>query len=482
MRSSFDLSHEHKLSVDMGYLVPILTEEVLPGDTFIHRVSALARVAPLVHPLMHRCEIRIHSFYAANRTIWDELRKSDPNAFAGDWENFITGEDDTTPKPTYLTGSSEPLLDHMGIPPQAGLSVDVFPIAAYNWIWNEFYRDQDLQTERALTDTSLSRIAWQKDYFTVARPTTQQGDATQIPFSAGNIPVQGLATMAGSDPSEALTDTTTNTLIPDTTGWRSVHADTGAALPRVYADMSLATAGISIDDLRRSLALQRFAEARMRWGSRYVDYLRYLGVNPSDGRLDRPEYLGGGKEVLNFSEVLATAEGTSTQVGDMAGHGIALAQQTAYRKMFEEHGWVITLLSVRPKTVYSNALPRKFTRSTVMDYWQRELETLPWQEVNMQEVDVRGDPATVFGYVPKYEEYRHGMSHVSGTLRGGTENDWHMAREFPSAPSLNGSFIECTPTDRIYADSNQPNLIVNTMHSLKAARFVGQTASMGMGL
>lgn len=151
--------------------------------------------------------------------------------------------------------------------------------------------------------------------------------------------------------------------------------------------------------------------------------------------------------------------------------------------MFEEHGWVYTMMSVRPKTVYQQALPRKFTRTTAMDYWQKELEVLPWQEVKTQEVYApAADASTVFGYVPRYEEYRHACSHVSRTLRGGTEEDWHLARQFATEPTLNASFVECTPSERIYQDANQPNLIVNIMHNIQARRFVGQTASMGTDL
>ena len=258
--------------------------------------------------------------------------------------------------------------------------------------------------------------------------------------------------------------------------------DPANALVADFSDDTTTGAAIALDDLRRSIALQRFAEARMRYGDRYIDYLRYLGINPSDGRLDRPEYLGGGKETLNFSEVLATANDTDTNVGDMSGHGIGLGKTNGYRKQFEEHGWVITLLSARPKTVYSNPVPRKFQRQTFDDYWQKELELLPWQEVTQQEVDAAGNADTVFGYVPRYEEYRMGTSIVTSTMRDGNEDDWHLARQFGTPPTLNGSFIECTPSDRVYQDTNMPELVINVQHNLKARRIVGATARMGVDL
>ncbi|AXL14852.1 major capsid protein [Microviridae sp.] len=465
-RNMFNLSHEHKTSVDMGLLIPVMCEEVLPGDTFSHSATALSRVAPLQNPLMHRVELRLHTFYVPNRILWSG------------WEDFITGKDDVTPKPIITTtGTGSKLLDHLGIPPTiAGLEIDAMPVQAYNLIWNEFYRDQDLQTDRDPLDVSLANCAWQKDYFTIARPQPQQGEPEAIPITGSDaqVNIKGANYTPGVD-----SVIRAGNVSPEGTQPANAWNATDGTSQLVTA---LGTGEIAIDDLRRALALQRFAEARMRFGSRYIDYLRYMGVNPTDGRLDRPEYLGGGKQTLSFSEVLATAETTEANVGDMYGHGIAMGKQNHYRKMFEEHGWCITLLSARPKTVYANQLPRKFTRTAAMDYYQKELEVLPWQEVNQREVDAAGDPAQVFGYVPRFEEYRHGVSQVSATLREGTEVDWTMARIFDTPPTLNSSFIECTPTDRIYQDANMPDLIVNVQHNLKAARIVGATATMGTKL
>lgn len=482
MRSSFDLSHEHKTTLDMGKLVPVQCDEVLPGDTFNQRSTALTRVAPLAHPLMHRVELRLHSFYVPNRVLHKEIVKQGNLGASGEWEDFITTNDPSVEIPFYLTSGLDPVLDYMGIPPKAGLEVQGYPLAAYNMIWNHFYRDQDLQVEASLYDTGLREIAWQKDYFTVARPSPQKGDPVGIPINQGVVPVDNLARRVGAGDAtgtyeDVIGGSYDGTTLPGIAGFNSEW-------PSV--NLTGSNVEMQIDDLRRSIALQRFAEARMRFGSRYIDYLRYLGVNPSDGRLDRPEYLGGGKEILNFSEVLQTSNlesvGGEGQPGALYGHGIGLGRTNGFSKMFEEHGWVLTLLSARPKTVYQNNLPRKFTRRTAMDYWQKELEVLPWQEISEQEVHVDGDANTVWGYVPRYEEYRHGCSHVSKTMRGGTENDWHMAREFDTPPALNGSFIACTPTQRIYQDANMPDLVVNVQHSINARRLVGQTASMGVDL
>lgn len=483
-RNFFDLSHEHKLSTDMGYLVPVMTEEVLPGDTFIASTSLLARVAPLVNPVMHNVEIRVHHWYVPNRLLMDG------------WEELITGKDDVAevPRLTIDTVQNSELADHFGMYPEIGNEVSCLPFRAYNMIWNEFYRDQDLMQPRSADDMTLARICWEKDYFTVARPAPQQGSAIELGFSSGEVPVSGIGIRSAdgfpvTTGTFKMSDGTTHTadnVDGDRMSWFDSNVS-GPTLrqdpnltthPRVYADLSQATGGIDLNDLRQALALQRFAEARMRFGSRYVDYLRFLGVNPSDGRLDRPEFLGGGKQQVNFSEVIAMAEGQTTNVGDLYGHGIAGLRSRRFRKMFEEHGWVLSLLSVRPKTVYMQSNHRKFKRKHAMDFWQKELEVLPWQTVYQNEVHGNGDETQVFGYVPRYEEYRYGYSYVSGSFRDGPEVDWHMARDFATPPLLNETFVECTPTDRIYGDNQMPEMLINAYNSVKAMRLVRKQASL----
>jgi hypothetical protein len=468
-RSTHVLSHEHKLSMDMGQLVPLATVECLPGDTFIGSASMLARVAPLVNPVMHNVQLRVHHWYVPNRILWDG------------WEDFITGKDTVTEKPKHtIVGdhTDNGVLDHMGMWAYQSLTVDELPIRAYNMIWNEFYRDQDLHTERALNDTSIARICWEKDYFTVARPTQQQGAPIGIPLT-GTADVSILGTNTNNSESFGVKYGDGTHRGMDSSGAIVGTRSGGGINPdyQMHVDLAQSNADINIDDLRRSLAFQRFAEARMAYGSRYVDYLRYLGVNPSDGRLDRPEYIGGGKQSINFSEVLAQAEGQNTQVGDMFGHGIVGLKSRRYRKQFEEHGWFISLLSARPKTVYMDGMPRKYKRFDHMDYWQKEMEVLPWQEVKEDEIFAQGTDQT-FGYVPRYEEYRHEQSYVSGSFKNGPEIDWHMARVFQTAPTLNGSFVECTPTDRIYGDTAMPELLINGYNNIVAKRLVSRRASI----
>lgn len=485
MRGMHTLTHEHKLSCNMGQLVPLATVEILPGDTFNMGTSLLARVAPLVSPVMHDVEIRVHNWFVPNRIV-------DPT-----WDTFITGEDDTARDTISIPSDPDEyaLLDHMGIPQQTSEDILCHPVRGYNKIWNEFYRDQDLSAERTEDQLGLANICWEKDYFTTARATPQQGTAVGIDFSGGQANVKGLASGTGTDGSGTETGgasvSYTNAMVSPNFSAIGSATDTklkvnmaGATEPDIYADLSSVTGAIDINDLRTALALQSFAEVRSRFGERYADYLRYLGVNPGDSRLQRPEYLGGGQQRINFSEVLATAEGTSTDVGDLFGHGIAGLRARRWRRRFQEHGWLHCLLSVRPKTLYTTGIPRKFQRLTNMDWWQPELEVLPWQDMLKKEIyAASAAPNDVFGYVPRYDEYRHEFSYVSGSFRPGqTEETFHMSREFASEPSLNESFVTCTPTDRIYSDNTMPELLINSQHMIRAARLVRSNARFGVGL
>lgn len=475
-RNPFDLSFTHTTSLDMGQLIPLGAVDVLPGDTFRHACDMLARVSPLAKPVMHPVDISVYNFFVPNRLVWE------------DWEEFIVGNEAAVTYPTVSpsTAAEQAVLDRMGAEPVNGVNYDALPLRAYNLIFNEFFRDQDLVTERTIdltsgpdttTEMDLARVAWEKDYFTTARATPQQGSAVALGFASGQVPVTGIVA----------TDQTYASITGYETGGSSgatkditeawVVEDSGnTGFPGVYADLSGATGGIDINELRNAIALQRIAEARSFFGSRYEDYLRYYGVNPRDGRLQRPEPLGGGRQRIAFSEVLVTAEGTTTAPGELYGHGIAGLRQRPYRKMFEEHGWMISVGCVRPKAIYQNGIPKRFLRTEPTDFWHKELELLPWQEVSELEIYGAGTASNVFGYVPRYDEYREVTSYVSGTFRGGTEEDWTYAREFAVAPTLNSSFVTCTPSDRVYQDTTQPEIILTIRHNLRARRLVRSNA------
>lgn len=494
-RSKIGLSHYKLLTCNMGQIIPIAWYEALPGDTIQQATSMLVRVSPLVAPVMHPVRIRIHHWFVPNRLIWE------------DWENFITGGDGYTeyshPRFSRGTVTQGSLWDFLGIPPGSyspNLEISALPVRAYQLIYNEHYRDQDLVTEvpvsvesgiegqgTVTTSQDLQRCAWEKDYFTTARPWEQKGPEVTIPIG-DRAPIIGIGktnqTYATADKTVFETDAQATTVYPesdiaDATGefWIRGSAATGG-LPQIYADLSQAT-GISVNELRESLALQRFMEARAQYGSRYVEYLRYLGVRSSDARLQNPEYLGGGKNIISFSEVLQTqrTDADQTPLGTMGGHGIAAMRSNRFRRFFEEHGIVMTLMSVVPKAIYTSAVHRKWHRLDNMLYFQKELQFLGDQPITAGEVNAaQTDRTEIFGYVPRYDDYRYHPSEVSGEFRNELDY-WHYARQFTGDVALNQSFIEANPTKRVNADQNGDCLYVMANHSIQARRMMSKNPS-----
>lgn len=461
-RYKHNLSHYKLISLDMGELVPVAAVEVLPGDTFQHRTSALIRVTPSLKPLMHPVNCHVAHYYVPNRLLWSG------------WQDFITGES-ATPPPTisgqaYAEGT---LQDYLGVPDNVNNDYLAFPVRAYNKIYNEFFRDQDLQSEVSQDSLTIQRVAWQKDYFTAARPWPQKGDAVTLPLGT-TAPVRTDATL-GNAFSITGTDGNQHEIDP-TTGSSLIKIGTSAAAP-LYADLSAGTA-LDVVDFREAFALQRYQEARAKYGSNYVDYLRYLGLRPSDSRLQRPEFLGSGRQVVSFSEVLNTMSAPGFDaLGTLGGHGIAAMRGNRYRRFFEEHGWVISLMYVRPKSIYVSGLPRKFSRMTKEDYYQRELETVGAQEVLNREVySGHSSPEGVFGYNDRYSEYRSEPSSVAAQFRNSTSYDWHFGRIFSSDQALNSTFVTCQPTKRTFADQVEDSLEAMVHHSLVARRMVRPAA------
>lgn len=486
-RSKFSLSHYKLFSCDMGELVPCGLTEVLPGDTIQYNTSALVRASPLLAPVMHPVHVRIHHWYVPHRIVWD------------DWEDFITGGPDGMDDSVFPTITSPDttgwevgtLADYFGIPTGVpNLPVSALPFRGYNLIWNEWYRDQDLQQRLVIsedsgpdttTSTLLKNCAWEKDYFTSSRPWEQKGPAITIPLGT-SAPVMGIGVAAGSTPTTSPNAWQTDgSLISGdrytigesvTSGFGAIKrkGSTGI-IPDVYADLSSASA-VTVNILREAMALQRFEEARARYGSRYVEYLRYLGVRSSDARLQRPEYLGGGKQTIQFSEVLQTAEGDNP-VGEMRGHGIAAMRSNRFRRFIEEHGYIYTFMSVKPRTIYAQGLPRTFNRRVKEDFWQRELQHIGQQEILNKEVyAAHATPNGTFGFQDRYDEYRRTESSIAGEFRTSMLDHWHMARIFDTAPALNASFVECVPTERTFAVPSQDVLYVMANHSIQARRLV----------
>ena len=235
---------------------------------------------------------------------------------------------------------------------------------------------------------------------------------------------------------------------------------------------------VDINQLREAFALQRFEEHRALYGSRYVEYLRYLGVKSSDARLQRPEYLGGSRQTIQFSEVLQTAPSEDSPVGALKGHGIGAMRTNRYRRFFEEHGYVLTVMMVRPISVYMQGLSRMWNRRVKEDYFQQELQHIGQQEVLTKELYAGSSSGatsddTVFGYQNRYDEYRWHESYVSGEFRN-ILNSWHMARDFANEPTLNADFINAVPTTRIFAAQENDTLYCMANHSIQARRLLAK--------
>lgn len=499
-RSKFSLSNYKLFSCDMGELVPCGLMEVLPGDTVQHATSALVRAAPLLAPVMHPVHVGIRHFFVPHRLIWE------------DFEKFITGGpdgNDTSIFPTVnLTWSAGTpptgsgvvggLADYLGCPTETNnLEVSALPFRAYALVWNEFFRDQDLQTPLTIditsgpdttTNTALQYVNWEKDYFTSSRPWEQKGPSITLPLGS-QAPIKGISIANNQAAAASAVASTGPYAGADVAGGQSVWpgnqayvrgqsnaVPSGSNRPQIFADLTGVSA-ITVNALREAMALQRYEEARARFGSRYTEYLMYLGVRSSDARLQRPEYLGGGKQTLQFSEVLQTAEGDDP-VGELRGHGIAAMRSNRYRRFFEEHGYVISFMHTRPKTMYAQGIARTWNRRTKEDFWQMELQHIGQQEVLNKEVYAKhASPNGVFGFQDRYDEYRRQENSIAGEFRTTELNYWHFARQFGSSPALNSDFVKCVPVETPFASQISDTLYVMAHHSVQARRMVAGTGS-----
>lgn len=497
-RSKHSLSHYRLMSCDQGQLYPVMCQEVLPGDTWRQQSSVLLRVSPLVAPVMHPVDVSLHCYFVPSRICWTN------------WENFITGFNTALSLPvlTYDPDGDANniacgmLAKSLGVGADtASVTVQSLPFRGYNLIYNEFYRDKDLQTAQQERtgdsgdvpgDYSIRAVSWEKDYFTTARAQPQQGSGTEvvpITFTQPQVPVKGIgkATTVFAQVNQVVRESggvgtvsyPTSARIGEANNDRDfeVRQNATTGFPDIFADLTGITAGnMNINDWRRSMAMQKVREHRNRFGSDYASMLRFLGVTPQDSRLQRPEYLGGGRQTVSFSEVLSTADVGTADVGTMAGHGIAALRTRPFRRFIPEHGYVYCLLFVRPKTCYQQHVNRTFLRRVYSDFWQREYEMMGEQIIS--NFEVFGDAASpngTFGYIPRFDEYRHAESFVDGEFRN-ILNYWHMGRIFTTTPTLNGTFVNADPTTRIYASAITDQLYVMCSHRIAARRLVSKRA------
>lgn len=470
-RSKQSLGSYNLTTLDMGQLVPIGMLPVLPGDTIGHSTNLLVRCTPLAAPVMHQCDVRVHHFYSAYRNLWDDNDGTD-------WEEFITGGEDGMNADTVptlpTTGIAGDLFDYFGLPQVAGINVSALPIRAFNAMFNEYYRDQDLIPKRLPEDTTVPTIAWGRDYFSTSRPWAQKGPQVSIPLgdsapvisNSQQVQFNDGTTDSGFGTSSDGNLTRVNpTLSIDTP--LQFGAESG-----LQADLANA-AGADPIDVRYAWGMQRFMENAARYGSRYPEKMRQLG-STYRGLMERPEYLGGGTSALNFSEVLQTANGSDPRfgVGDLYGHGIAAMRSNKYARTIPEHGVVISMLSVRPKALYQDGIDREWLRKDREDFHDPFLEFIGQQEVWANEIygdATDPDSANVWGYQDKYDEYRHQRNKVTAEFRDILDY-WHLGRKFATAPTLNADFINCVPSKRIFNEQTQNSLWVMAQHRIAAHR------------
>lgn len=480
-RSRFRMQHTHKTTFDAGYLVPIYCEEVLPGDTFNMRMTAFARLATPLFPIMDNLHLDTFFFFVPNRLVWDNWQKfMGEQRQPGDSTDYLVPQV-VSPVGGFAVGS---IYDYFGCPTVgqvdvgADVSVSALPFRGYSLIYNEWFRDQNLQAsfdtyggDGPESDASygLVRRGKRHDYFTSCLPWPQKGESVSVPLgttapiipaSLGAYPTftaegsaRGLYAVAGSN-NVGLGGAT---LAADVTN--PAWAATG-----LVADLATATAA-TVNQLRQSFQIQKLLERDARGGTRYTEILRaHFGVVSPDARLQRPEYLGGGTTSISISPIAQTSgtagpDGyTDTPQGNLAAVGTAVARNHGFHQSFTEHGYIIGLASVRADLTYQQGLRRHWSRRTRYDYYFPAFAALGEQAVLRKEIYCTGDPANddaVFGYQERWAEYRYGCSQITGLFKSttaGTIDAWHLAQRFTSAPTLSSVFIaETPPLDRITA-------------------------------
>ena len=461
--SVFDLSYTKLLTCDMGQLIPVMCDEVVPGDIFKIGNQSVIRMQPLVAPVLHEINAYVHYFFVPYRLLWDG------------WEDFITGGvngQDASTLPLWQPADTSnlhvgSLWDYFGfnvdVVPTASSQPMAFPKLAYNFIYNEYYRDENLQPEVVLEQTGILRRNWEKDYFTSSLPWQQRGIAPALPISGiGHAvwPAIGTGTPA---PMQTVY----------TGSYKPYDYATKSMLDNNTIDLSTATT-FNVADLRLAFQIQKWMERNARAGARYTESLQaHFGVSPRDDRLQRPEYIGGSKTPVIVSEVLQTSstDATSPQ-GNMAGHGVSVASTFCGKYRATEHGLIMGIMSIMPRSMYQQGHDRQWLRRSRYDFYFPEFANLSEQAITKAEIyasATESDNKTIFGYQGRYDEMRTKKNMVCGQMRS-TFDYWHLGRIFSSAPALNSAFLICVPDKRIFAAPSEPGFIVQFANLIKAWR------------
>ncbi|QXP44170.1 MAG: major capsid protein [Arizlama microvirus] len=480
-RSMFNLSYEKKFTCDMGQLIPVMCEEMVPGDFFKIGNQSIIRFQPLVAPILHEINQYVHYFFVPYRLLWD------------DWEDFISGGVDgdfATPIPRWTTPTTtaNTLWDYFGFPvgitPTDALPIS-FPRDAYNLVYNEYYRDETLQDEVALTQETILNRNWEKDYFTSSLVSQQRGIAPSLPITGTTHAIWADTHFINSASGNAAKFSTSAGLPNMYIDSVNAGANAKAFMDSNTVDLSTAST-FDIADLRLAFQVQKWMERNNRAGVRYIEFLKvHFGVAPTDERLQRPEYVGGSKSPVIISEVLQTSStDATTPQGNLAGHGISVSESYCGKYLAKEYGLIIGMLSVMPRTAYSQGINRQWLRRTKYDFYFPEFANLSEQAIENAEIcaTATGSHNTgIFGYQGRYDEMRIKDTIFCSGMRT-TYDYWHMGREFnvASPPTLNSDFITCVPRKDIFAVPAEPGLIVNFGNLIKAYRPLPLSAEPGL--
>ena len=510
-RAVFDRSHGHKTAIPVGKLVPFFVDEVLPGDTFNLKTAVLARLSTPIVPFMDNLYLRTFYFFVPNRLVWDHWE-----AMNGDQKSGPTASTDyLVPQATINNLAIGTLGDYLGLPTGVAQNVKVseLPLRAISLIWNEWFRDENLQnsynidktTEREydgdqaitgeLVDNPLlytsecPPIAKPHGYFTSALPWPQKGPGVEVSLG-GSVPVTVPTDQSIFEVGSAVSASDSHRLyVANGSPSRGVFYIDGSGQTSgnllnikngsLTVDLSSATP-ISINDLRQAFQIQKLYERDARGGTRYTEILRsHFGVVSPDARLQRPEYLGGGKSLINVNQVAQTSstdESSGTPQGNLAAFAVGMDTRHAFTKSFVEHGWIIGFVAIQSDLTYQQGLPRMWSRKARFDYYWPVFAHLGEQAILNKEIYCQGTAKDdeVFGYQERFAEYRYYPSMITGQLRSTSATPldvWHLGEKFESLPALNAQFIQdATPIERVVAVTDEPPVILDAWFKMKCVR------------